>query len=300
MPILGWTSFRTAVSGFVLVCSLALCGLAQGGGMASPSDPRSVADPFSKMEQREIIVRGMPGEPEPKKGQESACFLPPLTGAHNLTVGITTLEVQGKATKDYEKACDALREGKFDEAEKRLHEAVGKYPQYSTLWVLLGQVLERRQELQLARDACLQASKANSTSVPSYLCLADIAAREQNWKDVLQLSNHALELDPSTNPVSYLYQATANFNLHSLDEAEKGVLRGMDIDKTHPNPRMNYLLAQIYGAKGDRTNEMIQLRQFLKLADGTPAAESVKQYLSKLEGASLINPAAAQPVPPAK
>jgi predicted Zn-dependent protease len=265
--------------------------------MANPNDPRAGTDPFSKLEQREIIVRNMPGPPEQKKGQESACFLPPLAGAHNVTVGIATLEVQGKATKDYERACDALREGKFDEAEKRLHEAVGKYPQYSTLWVLLGQVLERRQELQQAREACLQGSKANSTSVPSYLCLADIAAHQQNWKEVLQLSNHALELDPSTNPVSYLYSATANFNLHSLDEAEKGVLKGMDIGKTHPNPRMNYLLAQIYEAKGDRTNEVIQLRQFLKLADGTQAAESVKQYLSKLES---NDPVAAQSVSPAK
>ncbi len=258
--------------------------VAQRSGANAQGPPRpTTQQPTSKLDQTEIILRNADSQPEAKKGEEGACFLPPLVGAHSATVGVATLEVQGKAKKEYDKSCSSLQSQKFEEAEKRLHEAVEKYPDYSTLWILLAQVLERRQAFQPARDACLQAVKVNPIFVPAYLCLADISAHSEDWKDVLVQSAHAIQLDATTNPISYLYSATARFNLHQVDDAEKDVLRGIAISREHPNPRLHYLLAQIYEVKGDRTDEIAQYRIFLKLAEGTPAAETVKQYLAKLQ-----------------
>jgi hypothetical protein len=46
---------------------------------------------------------------------------------------------------------------------------------------------------------------------------------------------------------------------------------------------VHFILAQIYEAKGDRTNEMTQLREYLKLVTNLDDAALAKQYLSQLE-----------------
>ena len=40
----------------------------------------------------------------------------------------------------------------------------------------------------------------------------------------------------------------------------------MKIDKSNNDPRIHFLLAQIYEGKGDRSNEATQLREYLKYA----------------------------------
>ena len=62
--------------------------------------------------------------------------------------------------------------------------------------------------------------------VPAYLCLAEIAAREKAWGDVLQLSSRALDLDPSTTAISYEYNAAANLRTNKLDARKKKRVAG--------------------------------------------------------------------------
>ncbi len=118
--------------------------------------------------------------------------------------------------------------------------------------------------------------------LPSYLCLADIAARSGQWNDALKLSSRALEIDPSNNPVAYDYHAAAHLNLRHLPDAEKSALKAIEIDRNHSDPRVHFLLAQIYEAEGEHDKEAAQLREYLKYATGADAA-MVKQYLSQLE-----------------
>ena len=60
-------------------------------------------------------------------------------------------------------------------------------------------------------------------------------------------------------------------------------MRALDIDKNNTEPRIHFVLAQIYAAKGDRANEAAQLREYLKFAGSPDDAAMVKQYLSELE-----------------
>jgi hypothetical protein len=257
--------------------------LAQNGSGGSKPIPPGLMGSIgnSPFDEREVTLRHLGDLPQ-KKTEESTCFLPPLDGVRDPTVGMAALKVQGKASTEYEKACNALREKKFEQAEKTLRKAIGKYPSYSDLWVLLAQALERRQQLQEATEACLRPLKTDAGYVPAYLCLADIAARGGDWNEVLEQSEKALVLAPSGNRVIYLYNGTAKFHLHMLKEAEDCALAGLVVDKAHPDPRMYYLLAQIYEAKGDRAKEEIQLRLCLKFSTDAKHAETIKQYLSNL------------------
>jgi hypothetical protein len=68
-----------------------------------------------------------------------------------------------------------------------------------------------------------------------------------------------------------------------LLEAEKSALRALELDVRNSEPRIHFLLAQIYAAKGDRSNTAAQLREYLKFAKDPDDVALVKSNLAKLE-----------------
>jgi tetratricopeptide (TPR) repeat protein len=164
-----------------------------------------------------------------------------------------------------------------------LRKAAKEWPKYSAAWVVLGQVLELQQKFDKAYDSCSQPLTTDSKYLPAYLCMADVSAHTENWNQVLQRSNRALQIDSTSNPVAYDYNAAANLHLHRLPEAEKSALKAVEIDKNNTDPRVHFLLAQIYSAKGERENEAAQLREYLKYASDPNDVAMVKGYLAKLE-----------------
>lgn len=251
----------------------------------SPDDirdiPRRAADTLDKANQRNapnaVGDQGRTAEKEP------ACLLPPLTLMSAPTVAAEQLQKTARARSEYQQGCTALRKKKNAEAEKHFRKAVHEYRKYATAWVTLGQVLQTEKQTDEARDACSQALVAEPKYAPAYLCLADIAARAHAWAETLKLSGRALELDPSGNAIAYEYHATAHLNLHNLAAAEKDALRAAEIDRDHREPRLHFVLAQIYEAEGDASNEAAQLREYLKYCDSAPDAAMVEQYLAELE-----------------
>jgi len=215
--------------------------------------------------------------------KEDTCLLPPLNLTAASTVSTAELGIPAKAKKKYQQACTALKDKKTADAEKDLRAAVEAFPKYCAAWVTLGQMLAAEQHIDEARKACLQGSTADSSYAPADLCLADIAARAHDWDEVLKRSSHALDLDPSNNAVAYEYHAAANLNLHHLAEAEKSGLRAAEIDKDHREPRVYFVLAQVYEAKGDSASEVQQLREYLKYAKDPDDIAMVNQYLADLE-----------------
>ena len=211
------------------------------------------------------------------------CFLPPLNGLLPATVGVAELQIPAKAQRERRDGCVALRNNKIVEAESHLRKAVKQWPKYSAAWVVLGQILEAQQKTNEANDACSRPLASDSNYLPAYLCLADISARSENWDKVLQLSIRALAIDATTLAVAYDYNAAANLHLHNLPEAEKSALRAAETDKSNNDPRVHFLLAQIYEAKGDRAGEAAQLREYLKYSSNPDDVAMVKQYLSDLD-----------------
>ena len=215
--------------------------------------------------------------------EEATCLLPPLSRMSSPTVAVEQLQRAARARNEYQQGCAALKKKKRGDAEKHFRKALREYPKYAAAWVTLGQVLATQQRASEARNACLQASIRVPGYVPAFLCLADIAARAHSWDEVLRLSTRALELDPSSNAVSYEYHAAANLNLRNLAAAEKSGLRALQIDREHREPRVHFVLAQIYEAKGDSANEAVQLREYLRYSDSAPDVAMLEQYLSNLE-----------------
>jgi tetratricopeptide (TPR) repeat protein len=276
---------RPSFVGVVILSAGALFAQHGGGGARpqspppqAPTAPQSATD----FDQNKLFLDSNGKPAPPKNAQGDNCLLPPLSGAISATVRIGDLKIPGKAQKEYENGCAALKDKKVADAENHLRKAVKEWPNYSSAWIALGQALEAQQKTEEAQDACTRPLAGDSSYVLAYLCLADISARSQSWDKVLQLSARALEIDPTTNAVAYDYHAAANFNLHHLPEAEKSALRAVEIDKNNADPRVHFLLAQIYEAKGDRPDEVAQLREYLKYASDPSDINMVKSYLAQL------------------
>jgi tetratricopeptide (TPR) repeat protein len=250
-----------------------------------PEDMRNTGwvlpDMLEKVDRRNgANARGERGEKT--SDREPTCLLPPLTLMESPAISVQQLQRTAKARDRYRRGCVALRKKDNAEAERHFRRAVRGYSKYVVAWVTLGQLLATEQRVSEARDACSKASVADPSYVPAYLCQADIAARGHAWDEVLKLSTRALELNPSTNAVAYEYHAAANLNLHDLVAAEKSALRAVEADRDHHEPRAHFVLAQVYEAKGDATNEALQLRQYLKYSGKGPDTSMVEQYLAAL------------------
>jgi len=266
---------------FVLIASISY-GQARSAPAPTPP-PTSIPVPSnvpSGFDQARVIFDSN-GNPIPNGAKPDNCFLPPLNSLQLATAGVVDLQVPAKPQHEFDEGCTALRNKKVADAEAHLRKALKQDAKFSAAWVLLGQVLEAQQKMDEAHDACSHPTESASY-LPAYLCLADISARAKNWDDVLKLSSRALEIDPSTAAPAYTYNAAANFNLHNLPAAEKSALRAVDIDKSNKDPRVHFLLAQIYEAKGDRANEAAQLREYLKYATDPDDADMVKKVLANL------------------
>jgi len=222
--------------------------------------------------------------PKKKLQMDGSCLLPPLASVTPApTVAAEQLKIPAKASNEYQEGCSSLRSRKFPDAEKHLRIAVREYGKYSLAWVTLGQLLSVQKRLDEAKVACAQATIADPIFAPAHLCLADFAARSHDWAEVLQLSERALGGGANYAVVAYEYNAAANLNLHNLAAAENSGLRAVEMDRDHREPRVHFVLAQVYEAKGDRENEAKQLREYLKYAGDTSDLAIIKAALLQLE-----------------
>jgi tetratricopeptide (TPR) repeat protein len=263
--------------------------LGQGGGGGShpappPNPPPPMVRPMdANFDQAHVQLESSMGRSLGPNKADDRCLMPPLNGTREPVVDVKSLKVSGAGRREYSAACDALKDKKFDRAADHLRKAVQAEPQYSAAWVTLGQLLVAQQKVAEGRDACSHAVAASASYLAGYLCLADISGREQKWDEMLKFSNRAIELDPANDAVAYGLNAAANLNLHQLPAAEKSALKAIELDKTHNDPRIYFLLAQIYESKGEPENEAAQLRQYLKFASDPNDAAMVKAYLAELE-----------------
>jgi len=239
--------------------------------------------PSNLWDQNAVVQRGNNKLVSPLIAKDDNCFLPPLNALPSASVEIADLKVPSNAQKEHRDGCASLRSGNMVAAEVHLRKAVKRWPKYSAAWVVLGQLLEAQQKAEEAYGSCSQALATDPNYLPAYLCLADVSAHSESWDRVLQFSTRALEIDSTNDALAYDYHAAANFHLHRLPEAEKSALRAAEIDKSNADPRVHFLLAQIYEAKGDRESEASQLREYLKYASDPKDAAMVSRYLSELE-----------------
>jgi tetratricopeptide (TPR) repeat protein len=253
---------------------------------SSTSDPNvnnpAPNDPLAAMEAGAGMLPLMPLDNSRLINDES-CQTWTAAAVDSPTVSLARLQVPGKASHEFQKACGDFKDNKLKSAEGHARQAVKLYPDYAAAWVLLGQILRADHQDQQAIDACQNAKNADPKYAPPYICLAGFAATANDWDEAYSLANQALTLDPATDPYAYLYTATAEFHLKHVDQAELYAKSAEKLDKWHHVPEVHILLAQIYATEGRRDEQATELRKFLKGAPHNSDWESAKTQLAELE-----------------
>jgi hypothetical protein len=211
------------------------------------------------------------------------CFHWPVSGTVTAKVSTTQLEVSEKAFRNFQDACSEVSGKKLEKAREHLEKAVQANPKYAAALVLLGQVQRDLQNQDAATKSCQQALAVDSSYLAPYLCLADLAARANKWDQVAGFTSQVLAQHPVKAPGAYYYNSLANLNLNQLDDAEKSGLEAVKDGPPEQKLQSRLLLAKIYEARGDRTSEAVQLREYLNLKPSAEQAEVAKRVLQQID-----------------
>jgi Flp pilus assembly protein TadD len=225
-------------------------------------------------------------------------YLHRLGNVEGLTVSATTAMAPKDAKKAFDKGREAAMKGKLDDGIKQLSKAVEIYPKYAVAWNELGRMHMAQKEVEAARSDFNHALEADSKYVSPYGGLAELAARENKWKEVAEITDKAIRLNPVEVPESYFYNAIANLNLKNLDAAERSANEMMKSDLPNRNPKAYHVAGLIYAQKGEYQEAAVNLKKYIEAAPPGSGAEAAKQQLAEVErlaSAAPPNPAPAKP-----
>ena len=229
-----------------------------------------------------------------------------LGKVEDMTISATPYKAPKDARKAYEKGLAAKKASNLRVAHQSFEKAVAIYPKFANAWFQLGGVLEQENQIAAARNAYVQASAADTKFLPPYLALSNLAFRNQDWNELLQLTNHILELDPLNYArvkgyildldsfdyaEAYFYNSVANFNLDRIDAAEKSARKAANLDVRPRFPQIHLLLAEIYARKMDTPSAITEFRIYLDLAPNAANVAQVRERLLSLQ-ASATGPLA--------
>lgn len=279
-----------ALAIFFTVPALAQKGGGRGGGIHSappatpPTSYTTTYKPTSSESEFNIYDVTAPGSPPQKfQTEQPPCFHWPMNPILSATLNAGRMEIPAKAQAEFSDGCTAVRSKNFASAQEHLKQAVKMYPRFAVAWALLGQTEKDQGQNDEAAQSCTRAREADSSYLPSYLCLADLAARRDKWAEVADLTNQVLGLHPIKAPAAFYYNCLANFYLKQLAIAEQSALRAITEGPKAYEPQVRWLLAKIYEEKGERVLEAEQLREYLKLAPHAADSSLARHILQEIE-----------------
>jgi cytochrome c-type biogenesis protein CcmH/NrfG len=197
-------------------------------------------------------------------------------------VSNTTKSAPANAMKSFDKARAEWLEQKPDRAQQDLKKAVQIYPQFAEAWYQLGNIQESSSREE-ARNSYSKAAVADPQFVLPYERLAAFSAQDSKWKDVVDNTSHALQLDPVGTPQLWYYDAMGNFQLGKVDAAENSANKALALDPKHTIPNTEQLLAVILAQKKDYPGALAHLRNCLTYMPAGPSADLVKQQIAQVE-----------------
>jgi tetratricopeptide (TPR) repeat protein len=199
------------------------------------------------------------------------------------TISATSAAAPPKARKDFEKGLSLEKKSDWHGAEQKFQAAVDFYPKYAEAWVELGRAQMNQGREADAKQSLQKALQADSQFVPAYEVMAEIAASRKQWKDLAEVTDQLVRLNPVSLPRYWFLNSAANYNLHNYDYAQKSAMRGLSIDPEHHFPQLEFLLGLTLALKHDYHGSAVHLRNYLQLAPNAQDAEQARSQLSQVE-----------------
>ncbi|HLH43446.1 MAG TPA: tetratricopeptide repeat protein [Bryobacteraceae bacterium] len=212
--------------------------------------------------------------------------LPPLVltarGADPNSISVLDSEVPSKAQPSWKLAMKALDKSDLAEASRQMQAAVKAAPKFGQGWNALGQLSEKLNNRDQAKDAYQHAIEADPKLLPAYLNLARLSIKLKDWETAAKASDALVKADKRIFPEIYLHQAVARYELKDLDGAEASAREAIRADPIHKMPRAEYVLGRILEAKGDSAGASEHITKYLELDAGASDASAIRAHLQNL------------------
>ena len=205
--------------------------------------------------------------------------------ASGFGVSPTTTSAPPDALKKFDKARSESISNNPGGAQHDLEKAVQIDPKFAEAWYQLGK-LQQKSKPEDALASFEKAVAADPQFVPPYEPIAELAAAQKKWQEVVDATDHYLKLDPAGTAQIWYYSAVGNFNLGKRDVAEESAKKALTMDPRHVQaPNTEQLLAVIQASQGQLTEALDHLRNCLTYTPAGPNADLMKQQIAQLEKA---------------
>ena len=161
--------------------------------------------------------------------------------------------------------------------------AVQLYPQYAIAWYELGRVQLQDKDMTGARQSFDQARAADPKYVSPYNALAQLAASEKRWPDVVEITDKLLKLNPVDFPEAWLWNSVGNYVGQNFQAAENSARQGIKLDETHRLPKLEYLLGMLLMQKQDYSGASQHMRHYLSLETQPAELDEARKQLAEIE-----------------
>jgi tetratricopeptide (TPR) repeat protein len=215
-------------------------------------------------------------------GNIGSIVLHRIVNVEGLTISATSAAAPEEAKKSLEKGYEQEKKKKLDTAQRSFQKAVDLYPQYAVAWFELGRISLAKGDVQGARRSFNKSLASDSHYVNPYLGMAQIAAQEQKWQEMADLTAKVVALNPINFPNAWFFNGYANYNLGRMADAEKSTLEGIKIDPEHHFPKLEYLLGMVLMERRDYVGANEHMENFLHAVTDQREVTEAKKQLAEI------------------
>lgn len=206
---------------------------------------------------------------------------PKAVNAHRtgvLDASMAALPSQAKAL--YERALEASRKGDSQRAIDLLTTAVGQYPNFPQALNELGVQYLKVGKPDRAVEVLRAAVALTPNSFTPLLNYGIALLNKQDFQGAVTQLRAALQQKESS-PTAHMYLGIALVNVHSYDDAEKEMLRAIDVGGQNLG-LVHYYLGGIYWRKHDYKRAADALEKYLQIEPKAPDAARVAATIREL------------------
>lgn len=205
---------------------------------------------------------------------------PTRSGDPRFTISVSSLAAPEKARNAFNKGEEEARKGKLQAAFNYFKEAVTTYPRFALAWLELGRLQARQNSFRDAQESFREAVKNDSSLTSGYLGFAEVAAQQQNWQAVAEMTDALVHRFPESSPLYWFLNSAAYYNLGKMKEAESGATNALRLDPHHQLPQVEYLYGLILGNKNAYKSAAEHISNYLRLAPSSPDSLEARQLLA--------------------
>ncbi len=195
-------------------------------------------------------------------------------------MSVKQLSIPSAAWRDFRDAQKDLNKHDVEAAEKRLHDAVDRAPQFAPAWNNLGTIAFQQHDYPRAEEYFREALEQDPQSYEALVNLGGVLVMLQKMDEALTRNSLAVAARPN-DALAQSQLGMTYFLLGQFDLAKKHLEAARGIDPSHFSyPQL--VLAEIHLRQGDHGAAADVLDDFLRHHPDWPQAAAMRQRIGEL------------------